>query len=171
MMNIDHQFIYGENDKFAVVTLPFGKGTFNAMMILPKEDTDIDGFIASGALKDLEGISSGVADVRLSMPKFKLEPEKMSLNPSLKTFGIDLNGSEKVQMFTEIVDAYTNVFQKSTIEFNEKGAEAAAVTGGILDGAVMSPKTVTMELNRPFVFMICERNTGLCLFAGKVAKL
>ena len=57
------------------------------------------------------------------------------------------------------------VIQKAYIEVNEKGTEAAAVSHVriVTSSIVMSLELI---LNRPFIYMICEKKNGLILFLG-----
>ena len=59
--------------------------------------------------------------------------------------------------------------QKSIIEVNEKGTEAAAVTFTGMTMANSEPiKTISEFIaDRPFLFIISERSTNSILFMGK----
>jgi serpin B len=57
------------------------------------------------------------------------------------------------------------VEQKTFVEVNEEGTEAAAATAvGV--GVTSAPLVVTMRVDRPFVFAIRERLSGTILFLG-----
>ncbi len=59
------------------------------------------------------------------------------------------------------------VKQKTFVEVNEEGTEAGAstVTG------VVPTSLSEFRVDRPFIFVIRERQTGTILFMGKVLKL
>jgi serpin B len=62
------------------------------------------------------------------------------------------------------------VKQKTYVDVNEEGTEAAAVTAvGV--GLTSAPQTVVMRVDRPFLFVIRERLSGTILFMGKVVRL
>jgi serpin B len=62
------------------------------------------------------------------------------------------------------------VKQKTFVEVNEEGTEAAAVTSvGI--GVTALPVRPVMHVDRPFVFVIRERLSGTILFVGKIVTL
>jgi len=65
----------------------------------------------------------------------------------------------------------SEVKQKSFVEVNEEGTEAAAVTTGTLRiSAVMRPeKPFEMTLDHPFFFVIGDEATRSILFVGIVA--
>jgi len=53
----------------------------------------------------------------------------------------------------------------SKIIVDEQGTEAAGITGLSLGFKFLSPR---IDLNRPFLYLIVEKQTGLLLFAGQV---
>jgi serpin B len=64
----------------------------------------------------------------------------------------------------------TRVIQKTFVDVNEEGTEAAAATVvGI--GATSAPLITTVRFDRPFIFAIRERFSGTVLFVGKIVKL
>jgi len=64
----------------------------------------------------------------------------------------------------------SSVRQKTFVDINEEGTEAAAVTStGI--SLTSAPITTVMRVDRPFVFVIRERLSGTVLFMGKVARI
>lgn len=59
------------------------------------------------------------------------------------------------------------VKHKSFVEVNEEGTEVAAVTSvGMITTSM--PQVYPFTVNRPFLFVIREMNTGLILFVGQV---
>ena len=70
-------------------------------------------------------------------------------------------------------DLFISLLQQFTyVNVNEEGTEAAAVTVGGMDVAAPGPSTVIpFYVDRPFIFLIKEKSTGVILFMGKVTKL
>jgi serpin B len=61
-----------------------------------------------------------------------------------------------------------DVLQKTFVKVDEEGAEAAAVTSvALMAMAAGPPKPKNMVINRPFIYIIRERETGNILFIGK----
>ena len=59
------------------------------------------------------------------------------------------------------------VYHKTYLRVDERGTEAAAVTGGVVaESAARDPAFV---VDRPFLFSIDDRRTGATLFLGTVA--
>ena len=62
--------------------------------------------------------------------------------------------------------------QKTYIEVNEEGTEAAAVTGiGMVETSIGPPQPVTFRADRPFLFLIQEKSSGVILFMGKIGNV
>ena len=85
--------------------------------------------------------------------------------------------------FTKIYDASVpyapilyigDVLHKTKIEVTESGTKAAAVTSVGMDGwGGMSPqkkKEITIDLDRPFVYMIVDKN-NIPLFIGAASMI
>ena len=66
----------------------------------------------------------------------------------------------------------SNVLQKTFIEVNETGTEAAAATVIVGDDCdapeEIPPLVVDVNVNRPFFYCIRENKTGTNLFMGQV---
>jgi serpin B len=61
----------------------------------------------------------------------------------------------------------SDVLQKTFVDVNEEGTEAAAVTK-VAVAVTSAPATFTVD--RPFVFAIRERLSGTILFMGKMER-
>jgi serpin B len=64
----------------------------------------------------------------------------------------------------------SKVKQKSFADVNEEGTEAAAVTTGVMAGAIAMepPKPFEMIVDRPFFFVISDDQTKSILFMGVI---
>ena len=170
MMHYKDNALYGETDDYQLAFKPFVDYAFQFVMILPKEGVDMAKVITAlsndGQYKALMS-PDGVAKVDLYMPKFtteyseeKLFPYMLNINPSLKFHVEDMTFIEDAKV--ELLSAK----QKTFIQVDENGAEAAAVTAISGYGANLPPKTVEMRLDHPFIYAIVESNTQCPLFIG-----
>lgn len=176
MMNIESDFFkYAESEAYQIVDLPYGNNLNVCMsVILPAEGIDIDEFIASDNFKAAASTATQYECVQLTMPKFKIEPaENINLTEVLAALGADrLSQLQSCSFFTEPTDLKFNIYQKVGISVDEEGTEAAAATWSGWDGASgITPEPIRVEVNRPFVFLIKEKTSGLTLFAGKLTIL
>jgi serpin B len=170
-------FNYYEDKSVQVVELPYKNDSTSAIVILPQEKIDVDTYLESLDDNMLNTILAGLKSkkVRLSLPKFEIEFEK-----KFKDILIRLG---MVQAFDGNADFsgikcsggifINDVIHKTYLKVDEKGTEAAAVTVvEMIKGALLAD--VTMNVNRPFIFLLrstkLPKNNDL-LFLAKVVNL
>ena len=167
-------FPYYIGPEGALLELPYGEGSFVMDIFLPAEGVSAEEF-ASGldgeALSTLTGLLQ-TDRIKVALPKFKAEYET-SLNATLQRLGMrdafttsaDFSGMSKEPLMI------SEVKQKTFIEVNEEGSEAAAVTSVAVMRTSLAPKPLEFRADRPFVFLIRERTSGTVLFLGLVRNL
>ena len=149
------------------------QGGYSMLFILPSEGVKCDE-AAEYVAKDFDTFLKNmeVKDVSLSLPKFTTD-FGMSLKNTLANLGIKRAFGGKAQ-FGGISDEalyISDVVQKTYINVNEKGTEAAAVTvavAGLL--SMRPPKIEVITFDRPFIYAIIKDNGNQVMFAGKVGN-
>ncbi len=107
----------------------------------------------------------------LVLPKFKLE-YGVELAQPLKELGMKSAFDERAD-FSGVgpgIGLYA-VRQKTFVEVEEEGTEAAAATVAAMGDEIARmppPNPFQMIVNRPFLFLIEDNRTGMILFAGAV---
>ncbi len=175
-MRLEESLSYLENDLFQAVTLPYGDGTLSMKVFLPKENRSLKELENELTNENWQKWNSQFTkkEGTLLLPKFKLQYE-IELNDSLKAlgmpsaFGSDADFSNMIQENDPLW--ISKVKQKTYIDVNEKGTEAAAVTSieMVTESAVISD-SFYMNVNRPFIFSIVDDETGLILFLGSISS-
>lgn len=176
MMSKTARLNYAEYQGCQMVELPYAGERYAMYVVLPAENLSVDKMISylNETLYDQAMGMMTPAKVRLTMPKARLETS-LVLNKTLNKMGI-------VTAFTSAADfkgiaemgslVLDQVKQKCYIDISEKGTEAAAVTSvGVRLTSVRPENTVTMNVDRPYLFFIADRTDGNILFAGKVVNL
>ncbi|MGA9451227.1 MAG: serpin family protein, partial [Verrucomicrobiia bacterium] len=109
----------------------------------------------------------------LALPRFKIE-YKVVLNDPLKALGMRQAFDQRAD-FSAMAETREGlyvgeVWQKSFVDVNEEGTEAAAVTGVRMTAlAAMRPlQPFEMIVDRPFFFVIGDEQTQSILFVGVV---
>lgn len=161
-------------ESYSAVKMELGaSGKFYALFVLPAEGTDINDFVETFDTRSLPSLFMD-DDVIFWLPKFKFETPQLYLNQPFANLGMpSLSNFAETDFFMEKPEAKYDVFQKSVISFEEKGAEGAAVTWYTWSSSTGEPvvdPTPEVKLNRPFLFFINEASTGACIFAGKMVK-
>ena len=114
------------------------------------------------------------ADVDLQLPRFKLEWDR-KLIPDLQALGMRaafVDGGADFSRMSPLGKQLlmSLVKQKTYVDVNEEGTEAAAVTNvGIT--LVSAPVRRPFIVDRPFVFVLRERLSGTVLFMGKIIRM
>lgn len=149
------------------------QGGYSMLFILPGEGVECSE-AAEYLSKDFETYlnSMEVLDVTLSLPKFTTD-FSVSLKPILSNLGIKRAFGGKAQLggISDKPLFISDVVQKSYINVNEKGTEAAAVTMAITGLLSMRPpKVEVITFDRPFIYAIVKDDSNEVLFAGKVGN-
>lgn len=153
---------YYENDKATAFGRDYANG-LSFIGILPNdegdfnlEDLDIGGLLKSNPEYD---------EVDCKMPKLNFETNTV-LNDMLSSLGLDNLFSGNAD-FSGIADQNVNVdtiLQKTKLELDENGTKAAAVTAVTMEcmSATVEKEPIikTVELTRPFAFLIYDRSNN-----------
>lgn len=163
---------YAVNNDYEAVKLELGNGAVSIAFVLPEEGKDMDVFMKGFdyvAFKN-ERYSDRVID--LSLVKCNLAPGKFDLQTALMSLGVNgVFAPGQISLFEEALDGQFRIYQKSAVEFSEKGAEGASVTWNtevIAPGAGDVAEVPVVTFDRPYLFFITEAETGVCLMAGRV---
>lgn len=173
MMHQSEKFDYLDNDVYSAVRLPYGNGSFSMTVFLPNEGKAIDDMMKSLDAEKLTRLGNYMAEcvVDLKLPRFTTTLE-LPLNDIISKLGAPsmFTGNADFSNFADGKIMVSKMLQKAKIEVNEKGTKAAAVTAAIMTMSAYNPEEprhVQFYANRPFVYMITERNTGAILFIGQ----
>ena len=176
-MSLRDTLRYYEDDSLQAVDLAYGGGPFAMTVVLPREGGDVNALIAgltASRWVDLTGRFSA-REVDLYLPKFRLTWEDL-LNEPLGALGMgiafrpgeaDFTGMSR-QRGRELF--ISKVKQKTFVDVNEEGTEAAAVTAVEIGITSAGPERPVMRVDRPFLFAIRERYSGTLLFVGKIVR-
>lgn len=164
---------YFETESFQAVDLPYKDDNLSMSVFLPKARQGLAAFEAGLSpallrqwLAKLDSAQPG--DLLLYLPKLSLA-EDYELKPALAALGMGIAFSESAD-FTGIADAdlfISDVVHKSFLRIDEKGTEAAAATGVVIEQESAPP---TLRADHPFFLVIREKQGGAILFMGRVAS-
>lgn len=170
----DGKYNYYENDVFQLVELPYEEQKLSMYVILPKETHTLADLYEQLTVENWNKWhqEQNYLDGTISLPKFELEYEA-NLNDVLISLGMPLAFSNQAD-FSQMVEnggvRIDEVKHKSTITVDEKGTEAAAATSvAIVEMAAL--EQFTMNVNRPFFFIIQDNESGMIMFMGEVKSV
>lgn len=167
-----HELSYGEYEDFEYVAIPYGNGSYEIDVVLPKEGKTIQSILPEVNYDAFQYSYPGT-EVDLYLPKWSTEYSSGDDIPVvLKSMGLTLPFDDKKADFSGISQrplVIDLILQKVRIDVTEKGTEFAAVTVvGMKDLAVgpRTPNRVMLDLNRPFAYFIRETSSNTLLLAG-----
>ncbi len=162
---------YYANDELSAIDMDIRGDEFAMTLILPKEDSK--SYLLDKVSADLPAWSTSIVDgmsetrIETRLPKFEVKT-KETLNSILQSLGM-------VDAFTGSADLgklgissqgklfISKVLHDAYIKIDEKGVEGAAVT---TVGVAVTSLPPLMNLNRPFIYVIRHKESGIPLFIG-----
>jgi serpin B len=174
MMNTNADLDYYMENNHQILDLPYGDGKYSMTIILPAYNKDINTFIAEMTHSTWNSLITGFPEektpVDVYLPRFTLE-YNMKLKNVLSALGMDIAFEESAD-FSGIYAPggiwINDVYHKTFMEVSEEGTEAAAATAVEMVRESADP---AIMLNRPFLFVIREKESGTIFFMGKVLNI
>ena len=177
MMNLKDTFRCASSDVCDYLEMDYGNHAFSMVIMLPKDGKTTRDVIATmDGKKWADAIQSlTLKEIRVLLPRFKAEYEypmhehilpdmgmKLPFNPELA----DLSGIADIGAFGRLF--ISSVIHKTFVQVDEEGTEAAAVTSIDIVG---SNESSFFIVDRPFLFAIREKSTGVILFIGEIGEI
>lgn len=168
-------FPFYSGNNFSAVELPYGRGNYSMLVLLPNINVDIEEVITNLSPETWNTMTMELSPMPiddLQLPKFRFAYEK-KLKEMLTKMGMGLAfvpGDADFRGINRDGGLFiSEVKHKTFVEVNEEGTEAAAVTS-VEIGIVSMPQTIVFKVNKPFVFAIREKYTNAILFIGCVQE-
>ena len=173
MMKQKESYGYAEGEGYQAVELLYDGRELSMVILLPEEG-QFGAFEGSLDAERLDAILDDLArrEVALTMPKFEFESE-FSLAKTLAAMGMPVAFSSSADFsgMTGNRELFIgNVLHKAFVSVDEAGTEAAAATAVIMELSAAPGMPVEVTLDRPFIFLIRDIETGSLLFIGRVAN-
>lgn len=174
-----NEYQYLEDDKAVGFMKFYDDEAYAFVALLPKEGVRLRDYIASLTGENLRTMLSNVQDTKVetAIPKFQSE-YTVEMKEILQTLGMtdafdpeqaDLSGIGE----TSTGLLYINqVLHKTYIAMDEQGTKAGAATVVATgEGAAPPTEVKTVYLDRPFLYLIVDREAGLPVFMGTVMDI
>ncbi len=180
MMNLsgDRMSYLADKDGVTALAVPYsdGKLEMDIMMSADEGKTINDVFDPAKADEILEELNKA-EEAKLGtfrLPKFSMDAKYNNLTDIFKSWGMDAAFSENAD-FTGLADKMyiSDIAHQAKIEVDEEGSRAAAVTEAMLGitSIQMPEDEVDFIVDRPFVFVIRDKESGIILFTGRINNL
>jgi len=162
---------YYANSYLQCVEMPYGNEAFSMVAILPADGMSLEHLIDYLDDSAWQNLVSNLYEknVWLKLPRFKIECE-LPLNEPVKNVGMKRIFVGGFSNISDIPLFVSNIKQKTFVEVNEEGTEAAAVTVIEMRELSAGPGSgpIPFFANRPFLYAIKEKSTGVILFIGRM---
>ncbi len=169
-------FLYAEEAGLQAVELPYAGGDVVFTVLLPRSAqglADVEKTLSAGRVADLVH-RLRPRKLEVALPKFRLSAE-YELKKPLAKLGMALAFDKAKADFSGMCDGEEPLFlaavvHKAAVDVDEEGTEAAAATGTTVKGRSIPADPVVVRADRPFVFLIHDRNSGRVLFLGRLVN-
>lgn len=144
------------------VELPYRDGSLSAVAILPPENRDPCA-VDAATLADLQ--EARPVEVGVQLPRLRIEQTHQLLGV-LAAMGLPIDGDYLGLGRNEL--SISQVVQKTFLELDEDGTEAAAATGVAVEAVSAAVPQASVVFDRPFLFLITDTATRSPLFVTVV---
>ena len=159
---------YADGPGWQAVELPYAGSHLAMWVLVPAAGAPPDALLTPASLARVgEGMRQHLVD--LSMPRWDFGT-KVDLIPPLRALGVTAPfgpGADFAGIAPGLFVA--QAVQRATITVDERGTEAAAVTGLAMMLSAPAGTPVTVRADHPFAFAVVHVPTGTPLFVGRVA--
>jgi serpin B len=171
MMKQTEAFGYTDGEGYQAIELLYDGDELSMVIMLP-EDGQFEVFEEGLQADKVSDIIGGLelTEVALTMPQFEFDSE-FSLKDTLAGMGMPVafSGAADFSGMTGGRDLYiSEVLHKAFVSVDEAGTEAAAATAVIMKETAMPGQPAEVTIDRPFIFLIRDIETGAILFVGRV---
>jgi serpin B len=173
MMRQTESIGYMDGEGYQAVELPYDGNELSMVVLLPASGN----FQASEENLQAQQVSDIISGLRptrvaLTMPKFEFKSQ-FGLKDILSNMGMPIAFSPDEADFSGMTGNselfISDVIHKAFVSVDEAGTEAAAATAVVV-GTTSIPvePPVEVTIDRPFIFLIRDIETGAILFVGRV---
>jgi serpin B len=171
MMTQTESFGYAEEEGYQAVELRYDGDELSMVILLPASG-NFEGFEEGLQAQQVDAIINDLknTEVTLTMPQFEFDSE-FSLKDTLAEMGMPIAFSDDADFsrMTGNPELFiSDVIHKAFVAVDEAGTEAAAATAVIMKLTAVPEPPVEVTLDRPFIFLIRDIETGAILFVGRV---
>lgn len=171
---------YNRSNGITAVSLDYIGSALQLVVILPDATTNLEQATANLDAAHFPGWAKLPEErVALELPKFREESAAVSLQDALAALGISrafdrpAGSADFSRIAPRKPDDYlfiSDVVHKTFIAVDEQGTEAAAATAVLMvaGSAAISQPPVRVRFDRPFLFAIQDKESGVCLFLGRI---
>lgn len=153
----------GRTESFTAVAMDFGSGAYEAVFVLPERKglAELNRIADSGELAQLTTLEFYTQTVDLTLPRLHVgNNNELSIFEAAEAMGV--KGLENID-----TDHRSFCRQSFKIYIEEDGAKVL-VASSKFDCDLWGDAPIKLVFDRPFFALIRAKQTGACIFAGKI---
>jgi len=175
MMIVTDTFAYAEDAKAQYMDMPYGNKAFSMTVILPKQGKTTTEILNTMTAASFTSVVDKLEKLKVHVyfPRFKVK-QTFLLNKMLQDMGMKKAFQENAELdgIAALKPLFVSFVKHDTyVEVTEEGTEAAAVTTVGVGTTSADPLERYFIADRPFLFVIREKSTGIILFIGKMGNV
>jgi serpin B len=183
MMEQHGDFAYAQTPLCQAIRLPYVGKRLCMYVFLPAPDKKLEDLLAALDPATWQTWRETLHQEKgtIVLPRFRLEYSaelKKPLSQLGMAIAFDRDHADFLDMATEEAArgriCISEVFHKAFVEVNEEGTEAAAATAVVMmrvTAVMPERRPFQMVVDRPFLCVICDEETGAMLFMGAIQAL
>lgn len=174
MMHLNKELAYAEGEDYQAAALPYAGGDYEMVVLVPTTG-QFKAFEQTLTPQRLDEILTRLEPTQLdlTLPRFTYDA-RLSLKSALEAMGMKIAFDPDRADFTAMSEYpglfIGNVVHKGFVAVDEAGTEAAAATAVIMERTSMPARSATLRVDRPFIFLIRDRQSQSILFIGRVLR-
>jgi len=163
---------YAAGDGWQAVELAYVGEELAMLFLVPDAGrfAEVEARVGAGLFDEARD-TLGPADLDLGLPKYEFR-FKASVVELLGDLGMPLAFDPGLADFSGMTTVerlfISDVIHEAFIAVDEEGTEAAAATAVAMAASAALPQGIELEIDRPFLFSLYDRETGSVLFMGRV---
>lgn len=172
MMHQKTTFDYTETETLQALRLPYGNGSFQMTVLLPKANTNAVPQVPTADLWQKIQQQMRPVEVDVKLPRFESDTD-IDLIPIMEKLGMPKAFVEDHAEFPYLcIDPPEHIWialmkQVAKIKLDEEGTEAVCVTVVGVDGSDGGNIPKIFHANHPFLYVISEKTTDAIFFIGQ----
>ncbi|WP_031465226.1 serpin family protein [Sciscionella sediminilitoris] len=170
-MALTHRMRYAESGGWRIAVLPAGAEVEAAVLLPDRPLAEAEAGLTPAALGTLLE-EAAPREVELRLPRFEVRAQS-SLSGALAGLGVrEMFGpGADFSPMTRARVLVSEVLHESVLRVDEQGFEGAAATAVLVRLAmVTTDRPIPFHVDRPFLFLVRDRRTGVVYFLARVAS-
>ncbi len=179
MHQYDEYYRYYNDGSIMALSMPYKDGSATMKVLIPAGEDYIGDLFSDLSVEERQQLlddidESGREEINcIQLPKFTLEESVDDMDRILQDMGIKTAYLPNADFDIMADDVYVNtVIHKAKLIVDAEGTKAAAVTGIVANDACAMPgEPINFIVDKPFICVIEDADTGMILFMGQINDL